>query len=179
MNINFQSLIPHDFNDNSHVWVYQSNRAFTIHEVIQIEMRLHNFTKEWKSNGIAVKGYANLFFGHFIILMADERATGIKVFDADDSIKFIKSIERDYNVELFDRLMLAFIIQERIQLLPLAELNLSIEKDLITPDTLYFNNTILTKKELINKWIIPVKESWLSVRFLEHKISEMSHGSHN
>jgi hypothetical protein len=63
--------------------------------------------------------------------------------------------------------MLAFIIQERIQLLPLAELNRSIEKNFITPDTMYFNNTILTKKELLNNWIIPVKESWLAKRTLE------------
>jgi hypothetical protein len=179
MNINFKDLIPHDFNDNSHVWVYQSNRYFTIQEAIEIEILLHNFSKEWKSNGIAVRGYANLFFGHFIILIADESATGIKGFNADGSIRLIKNIERDYKVELFDRLMLAFIIHERIQLLPLAGLNLSIEKGLVTPDTLYFNNTILTKKELLNKWIIPVKDSWLSIRLLENKTSELSHDSLN
>lgn len=179
MNINFQGLIPQDFNDNSHVWVYQSNRPFTVQEVIEIEILLHSFTKEWKSNGIAVKGYANLFFGHFIILIADESATGIRGFNADDSIRLIKNIEQDYKVELFDRLMLAFIIQERIQLLPLAGLNLSIEKDLITPDTLYFNNTILTKRELLNKWIIPVKASWLSIRLLEKNAFELSHDSRN
>ena len=179
MNINFQGLIPQDLNDNSHVWVYQSNRPFTIQEAISIEVLLHNFTKEWKSNGIAVKGYANLFFGHFIILMADESATGIRGFNADDSIRLIKNIEQDYKVELFDRLMLAFIIQERIQLLPLAGLNLSIEKDLVTPDTLYFNNTILTKRELLNKWIIPVKKSWLSIRLFEKEDHRMSHESLN
>jgi len=179
MNIDFQGLIPQDFNDNSHVWVYQSNRSFTIQEAIEIEILLHNFTKKWTSNGIAVKGYANLFFGHFIILIADESATGIRGFNADDSIRLIKNIEQDYKVELFDRLMLAFIIQERIQLLPLAELNLSIEKDLVTPDTLYFNNTILTKRQLLNKWIIPVKESWLSIRLLENKTIELSHESRN
>ena len=179
MNTNFQGLIPQDFNDNSHVWVYQSNRPFTLQEAIAIEVLLHKFTKEWKSNGTAVKGYANVFFGHFIILIADESATGIRGFNADDSIRLIKNIEQDYKVELFDRLMLAFIIQERIQLLPLAELNLSIEKDLVTPDTLYFNNTILTKRELLNKWIIPVKESWLSIRLFEKEGHRMSHESLN
>jgi hypothetical protein len=167
MNINFQDLIPQDFNDNSHVWIYQSNRGFTIREALQIEELLQNFTKNWKSHGTPVKGYANLFFGQFIILMADETAMGVSGCSTDSSVRLIKNIEQDFHVELFDRLMLAFIIQERIQLLPLSQITGYLENGLITTDTLYFNNTILTKKELLNKWIIPVKESWLSIRVLE------------
>ena len=167
MNIDFHSLIPRDFNDNSRVWVYQSNRAFTIKETIQIEELLQNFTKSWKSHGIPVKGYANLFFGHFIILMADETAMGVSGCSTDSSVRLIKNIEQDFQVELFDRLMLAFIIQERIQLLPLSKISSYVENGLMAKDTLYFNNTILTKKELLNNWIIPVKESWLAKRVLE------------
>ncbi|MEO8766362.1 MAG: hypothetical protein ABI416_18825 [Ginsengibacter sp.] len=167
MNINFHELIPRDFNDNSHVWVYQSNRTFTIKETIQIEELLQNFTKGWKSHGTPVKGYANVFFGQFIILMADEMAMGVSGCSTDSSVRLIKNIEQDFGVELFDRLMLAFIIQERIQLLPLSKIAGFLKDDIIKTDTLYFNNTILTKKELIESWIIPVKESWLSTRILE------------
>ena len=167
MNINFQDLIPHDFNDNSHVWVYQSNRNFTIKETIQIEELLKNFTKSWKSHGTPVKGFANLFFGQFIILMADETAMGVSGCSTDSSVRLIKNIEQDFHVELFDRLMLAFIIQERIQLLPLSQIANYLEDGLINTDTLYFNNTILTKKELLDHWIIPVKESWLAKRIFE------------
>lgn len=168
MNINFHDLIPEDFNGDSHVWVYQSNRAFTIKETIQIEELLQNFTKGWKSHGTPVKGYANVFFGQFIILMADETAMGVSGCSTDSSVRLMKNIEQDFQVELFDRLMLAFIIQERIQLLPLSKISSFLEKSMINIDTLYFNNTILTKKELLNNWIIPVKESWLSIRVLEN-----------
>ena len=167
MNINFHELVPQDFNDNSHVWVYQSNRRFTIKETIKIEELLQNFTKGWKSHGTPVKGYANLFFGQFIILMADETAMGVSGCSTDSSVRFIKNIEQDFQVELFDRLMLAFLIQERIQLLPLSKISSYLEDGLINTDTLYFNNTILTKKELLDHWIIPVKESWLAKRVFE------------
>lgn len=172
MNINFQDLIPKDFNDNSHVWVYQSNRAFTNDEAIQIKELLQHFSKEWKTHGTPVKAFANLFFGQFIILMADETATGVSGCSTDSSVRLIKNIEQDFQVELFDRLMLAFIIRERIQLLPLSELHNAIENDLVTTDTLYFNNTILTKKELLNNWIIPLKESWLAMRIPEKNETE-------
>lgn len=171
MNINFQQLIPRHFNDNSHVWIYQSSRPFTVQETRLVDDLLINFTTSWKSNNSPVKGYANLFYGQFIILMADSTGTDNN-FSQDSFVRVIKNIEKDFMVELFDRLMLAFIIQERIQVLPLSKLNSLIEKDLITGDTLYFNNTILTKKDLLTNWIIPVKESWLSGRIFEKNSAE-------
>ncbi|MDP4285405.1 MAG: hypothetical protein Q8891_13345 [Bacteroidota bacterium] len=164
MNINFQDEIPIDFDNNSRVWVYQSNRAFSINESLEIERVLEGFTKEWNSHGSLVKGFANLFFGRFIVFMADE--TNIKVggCSTDTSVRLVKNIEQDYNVSLFERQSLAFIVKDRINVLPLSLVNYSIENEDITPDTLYFNNTILTKKDLLNNWIIPVKESWLAAR---------------
>ena len=164
MNIHFQDLIPKEFNDNARVWVYQSNRLFSIKEAVQLEEQLEDFIKKWNSHGDQVNAYANLFFGHFIIIMADETYVKVGGCSTDSVFRFIKTIEKDYNVELLDRQTLAFIVKEKIQLVPLAHVNYSIEHDFVTPDTLYFNNTILTKKELLNNWIIPVKESWLAKR---------------
>ena len=79
-------------------------------------------------------------------------------------MRLIKSIENDFQVQLTDRLQLAFIIKENIHLLLLEEINLALEDTFITSDTLYFNNTILTKKDLMTNWIIPVKKSWLAKR---------------
>jgi hypothetical protein len=173
MNINFQDLIPKEFDDNSRVWVYQSSRAFSVSETLEIENLLQNFSKEWCSHGDSVQGYANLFFGQFIIIMADE--TNIKVggCSTDSSVRMIKNLEQDYNVELLDRQMLAFIIKERVQLIPLEDLNFAIENESVNSDTLYFNNTILTKKELLSNWIIPVKHSWLAGRIPASHINYM------
>jgi hypothetical protein len=164
MNIHFQDLIPQDFDDNSRVWVYQSNRQFSINEAVQIEEQLENFTKEWNSHGSLLKSYANLFFGQFIVIMVDESKVKAGGCSTDDSLRFIKNLEQDYNIELLDRQLLAFIIKEKIQLIPLSIVNASFESDTITANTLYFNNTILTKKQLLSNWIIPVKDSWLAQR---------------
>lgn len=164
MNIHFQDLIPQDFDDNSRVWVYQSNRQFSITEAVQIEEQLENFSNEWNSHGSLLRSYANLFFGQFIILMVDESQVKIGGCSTDASLRFIKNLEKDYNINLLDRQLLAFIIKEKIQLIPLSILNSSIESDTVTADTPYFNNTILTKKQLLNNWIIPVRESWLAQR---------------
>jgi hypothetical protein len=55
-------------------------------------------------------------------------------------------------------------VKDKIQLLPLAQLQYSIDNDFISPDTIYFNNLSATLEEFKNKWMIPVRESWLAGR---------------
>ena len=171
MNLNFQELIPQGLNNNSRVWVYQSNRAFALNEALQVEELLANFILTWKSHGTPVLGYAKVFFRQFIIFMADETASGVSGCSTDSSVRLVKNIEKDFEVDMFDRQLLAFVVNERIQMIPLMQVNNFLEDGLLTADTLYFNNTILTKKELIKNWIIPVKKSWLAKRvpFLSNK----------
>lgn len=164
MNIDFTEHLPSDFNENSRVWIYQSSRLFFISEALQMEDMLNDFVANWKSHGAPVKGFANLFFGHFIVLMADETATGVSGCSTDSSVHLIKSIEEKFKVQLFDRQNLAFVVKDKIQLLPLSQLEYAVANDFINANTLYFNNTVLTKKEMLAKWIIPVKESWLAKR---------------
>ncbi len=162
MNLDFHDHIPADFSDSSRVWIYQSSRLFLISEAFEIEDMLKEFTASWKSHGDEVTGYANLFFGQFIVIMADESNTGVSGCSTDSSVRLIKTIEERFNVQLFDRQSLAFLIKERVQLLPMNQLNYALENNFIDGDTLYFNNTVLTKKELFEKWITPVKDSWLA-----------------
>ena len=162
MNINISEHIPEDFNDNSKVWIYQSSRLFLMSEAFEMEDMLKNFVAGWKSHGDDVKGYANLFFGQFIVLMADETQSGVSGCSTDSSVHLIKDIEKKFNVDMFNRQNLAFVVKDKIQLLPLSQLNYAAENNFINADTLYFNNTVLTKKELVEKWIVPIKDSWLS-----------------
>lgn len=161
MDLDLNNKIPNDFNDNSRVWIYQSSRAFLEDEVAEIENTLTTFATNWKSHGAVVKGFGGLFFNQFIILMADETATGVSGCSTDSSVHIIKQIEKQYNVDLFNRHTMALYVKNKIQTIPLSQLNYAIENEIVTADTLYFNNTVLTKKELENKWIVPMKDSWL------------------
>ncbi len=164
MNLDFKYLLDGSFNDASKVWIYQCNRLFTMSEALQIEELLNDFAASWKSHGATVKAAGYLFFGQFIILMADETDTGVGGCSTDSSVRFIKEIEQKFHVQLFDRTTLAFVIKDKIQLLPMAQLQYAADNGYVNEETLYFNNTVLTKKQLEENWIIPVKESWIAKR---------------
>jgi hypothetical protein len=162
MNFEFKHLLNEDFDPSSRVWVYQSSRLFTISEALQIEEMINEFAQNWLSHGVPVKGAAHLFFGQFVVLMADELATGVSGCSTDSSVRLIKEIEKEFGVNMFDRLALAFIVKDKVQVLPMPQLKHAVEQGFITADTLFFNNVVLTKEQLENSWIIPAKDSWLA-----------------
>ncbi len=164
MKLDYKYLLDGSFDPGSRVWVYQSNRVFSLAEALEIETVLNDFATQWKSHGTPVKGAGYLFFGQFIILLADETATGVSGCSTDSSVRLIKEIEQQFSVSLFDRTTLAFVVKDKVQLLPLSQLQYAADNGFIDGDTLYFNNLVQTKEELENNWIIPLKNSWLKNR---------------
>ncbi|RXK86298.1 hypothetical protein [Filimonas effusa] len=164
MNLNYSHLLPQDFDASSRVWIYQSNRMFSIPEALEIEEMLNEFVSGWNTHGKANKGYANLLFGQFIVLIADETAGNVSGCSTDSSVRVMKEIEKRFSVNLFDRQLLAFVVKDKLQLLPLPQFAYAASNGFITADTLYFNNTVTTLDALKNNWLVAVKNSWLAAR---------------
>lgn len=169
MNLQYKYLLDGNFHPDSRVWVYQSSRLFSVGEALQIEQMMAEFTRAWVSHGVPVKGAAHLMFGQFIILMADETATGVSGCSTDSSVRLIKEIEKSFGVNMFDRMTLALVMKDKsgddqVQLLPMAQLQYAIDHGFISADTLYFNNLVQSKEELEKNWIIPLKDSWVAKR---------------
>ena len=74
-----------------------------------------------------MKGEAHLFFGQFIVLLADETATGVSGCSTDSSVRLVKDIEQRFTVNMFDRMTGAFVVKDKIQLLPLSQLQYAAE----------------------------------------------------
>lgn len=156
--------LPADFNDESRVWIYQSSRRFTEEQQKEIDEQLAQFYMQWQSHGTPVKGWAKLLYGQFIVVLADEAATGVSGCSTDSMVRVIKSLERQYDTSFFDRLTLTFLVKGEPQMLPLGQVQYAIDKGYINADTMLFNNVVATKSDLLNNWLIPLKESWLAAR---------------
>jgi hypothetical protein len=164
MNQEYKYLLPGSFSKDSKVWVYQGSRVLTLSEALAAEDLINEFCERWQSHGAEVEAYGNLFFGQFLVLMADESRAGVSGCSTDSSVRFVKELEKKFGMDFFDRNNLAFIVKDKIQLIPLGQLNYAYENNFITADTLYFNNTVLNKEQLENDWIIPLRNSWLARR---------------
>ena len=158
------NLIPADLSDNSRVWVYQSSRAFIEKEANEVNEQLYQFYSQWQAHGAPVKGWAKLLFGQFVVIIADESDVKVSGCSTDSSVRVIKSLERQYDVNFFDRMMLTFLRKGKADMLPMSQVQYAIDKGFIDGTTLLFNNLVETKKELLDNWLIPVANSWLADR---------------
>ncbi len=160
-------ILPENFSATSKVWIYQSNRLFSMGEVFEIETLLEDFVAQWKSHGAKVKGFATILYGQFIVLMADETQTGVGGCSTDSSVHVIKQIEVLCNVQMFNRELLAFWVKEKVETIPIAQVGYAVENGILKPDTLYFNNLVNHKAEMELKWLQPISESWLAKKYLK------------
>ena len=165
MDLSYRHLLPEDFSAGSRVWVYQSSRLFSLSEALEMEPLIQEFCERWQTHGAPVKAYGNLFFGQFVVLLADETTAGVSGCSTDSSVRFIESLEQRFRVDFFNRNNLAFVVRDQIQLLPLSQLPYAFQNGFIKPETLYFNNLVQNLQELETQWMIPVQQSWLAKRF--------------
>jgi hypothetical protein len=156
------TLIPTGFSDNARVWIYQSSRAFIEKEANEVNEQLYQFYSQWLSHGDVVKGWARLLFNQFVVVIADEEDVTVSGCSTDSSVRVIKSLEKQYSVNFFDRLMLTFLVKNKAEMLPLNQVQYALDKGYINADTPLFNNTLTSKKELMENWLVPLKESWLA-----------------
>ena len=164
MDLDYQKHIPAEFSEHSRVWVYQSSRRLSLSEALSIEDDIETFKSDWNTHGRSNTSYVNLFFGQFLIIMADESEGSVSGCSTDSSVRFVKELEKKLSVQFFDRQLLAFVIKDEIQVLPMGQLDYALSQGFLKADTLYFNNLVSTKKQLLESWLVPVADSWLASR---------------
>jgi hypothetical protein len=157
-----------NFYPSSRVWVYMSDRILTDVEASDISLALKHFTKEWTAHGADLKATSEVRFNIFILLMVDESHAGASGCSIDKSIHFIQSVENKYELRLFNRLLFAWKAGDQVDISPLSDLQKLFDEGKITPETIVFDNTITTKKQLDESWMVPLKESWMYSRIRQN-----------
>jgi hypothetical protein len=145
---------------DSRVWVYQSSREFEQHEVERITEEANKFTASWASHEVPLKAAFELRHKHFLIFMVDEKQCSASGCSIDKSVHFVKNVEMEYQVRLFDRMSVAYAKEGKIYICNYTSLETLFESGEIDGDTIVYNNMVSDKFGLENNWEIPIKESW-------------------
>lgn len=153
--------INNQLSAQSRTWVYQSNRKFTDSESAIITNRIKDFVAQWTSHKMGVTGYGELLFNRFIILMADENHVEVGGCSVDSSVHFVRSLGNDFQVNFFDRWLIAYKQNDEVITCPRAEFEKLVESGQVNDETIVFNNLVQTKAELETKWQLAYKDSWL------------------
>ncbi len=149
--------------DHARVWIYQSNRELTDDEVASIEQSAETFLEEWNTHGTKLSAGLTVMYNRFIILAANEAVVAASGCSIDSSVRFIKSIEAQFKIDVFDRLNIAYRnLEGKVELKRMSDFEDAIQRGEITANTVVFNNLVNTWGDLKSKWEVPASESWHS-----------------
>jgi hypothetical protein len=142
------------------VWIYQSNRPFTDEELRDLEPQINTFADEWVSHNVKLRAFGAVYLKQFIVLMVDESQAGASGCSIDRSVYFLKLVERNFGVELFDRMTFAYRLGEEVRTAPREEFVRLYQMGVINDETLVFDNLVTSKEAFDKAWIKPLGESW-------------------
>ena len=161
MFVPFQSL-P----DSSRIWVYQANRSFSTEEIEKIEPRLKEFIEQWTAHGANLQASFEMRYNRFIIIGLDQEVGSASGCSIDASVRFIQQLEKEFNVDLLDKMNVSYKQGEHIAYKALTDFRKMAKDRAVSPKTIVFNNLVNNKAEYLLDWEVPASESWHN-RFLK------------
>ncbi len=157
-----------DFNklpETSRVWIYQANRSFTDGEKEEIKSKLSQFINEWTAHGKDLQAGFELKYKRFLIIALNQDENAATGCSIDASVGFIQSLEKDYNVDLLDKMNVSYKQGEFIAYKPLKDFKQMAKDKAVSKNTIVFNNLVTNIAEFKENWEVPASESWHN-RFL-------------
>jgi len=92
------------FPDSSKVWIYSADRFFKENEKAFVHDCLEEFTQQWATHGKELFASASTFLDSFIVFVVDESKVKASGCSIDTSVRLVKSIGAELNIDFFDRL---------------------------------------------------------------------------
>ena len=151
--------------DESRVWIYQCNRSFTDQEIQEISKNIETFLEAWVAHGQQLKTSYLIKYKRFIVIGVDETQSSASGCSIDSMVHFIQSLEKDYDVDLMDKMNVSYKHGEYVAFKPLLDFKKMVKQKAVNANTIVFNNLVSSKQEFEDYWEVPLKDSW-HARFL-------------
>ncbi len=155
MLVNFDTL-P----EESRVWIYQANRSFSESELSQLEDQLKVFIEAWTTHGKDLKAGYKIVYKRFIVIALNQNLNSASGCSIDSSVHFIQELEKQYNVDLMDKMNVSYKQGEFIAYKPLLDFKKMAQQKAVSKKTIVFNNLVTNIAEFKENWEVPASESW-------------------
>lgn len=157
-----------DFNtlpEESRIWIYQANRSFSEIELSEIEDKLKIFVEAWTAHGQDLQAGFTIKYKRFIIIALNQNLNAATGCSIDASVHFIQELEKEYNVDLMDKMNVSYKQGEFVAHKSLLDFKKMAKQKAVSKKTIVFNNLVANIAEFKDNWEVPASESWHS-RFM-------------
>lgn len=145
----YNNLFEH-LPDSSKIWIYQNQQAISKEDQTLIQAKLDVFVKQWAAHKVQLYGASAILEDYFIVLAVDENMTAASGCSIDSSVHFIKELEKEFKLRLFDRLNVLIQEDGEKKIVHFSDVNTH-------TGATFFDPMITNLGELRNKWMTVVE----------------------
>ncbi|MDX1666875.1 MAG: hypothetical protein R3350_06590 [Saprospiraceae bacterium] len=152
---------PESLNDRSRVWIYHSDRPLSDEETASLRETLKVFARQWVSHNRQLKAFAEVYYNRFVVLMVDETEAGASGCSIDASVKFLKSVQSELGIDLFNRMIFSYLNSDNeVVSVDRQEFASKYRDGEINDGTLVFDTLVDQKSDFDRHLLKPLHESW-------------------
>ncbi|WP_335964390.1 ABC transporter ATPase [Galbibacter sp. PAP.153] len=149
-----------EISETARVWIYQANRSFTEDEIKELNQKITNFIEQWTAHGAHLQASFEIRYKRFIIIALDQEFNAASGCSIDASVRFIQELEKEYHVDLLDKMNVSYRQGDFIAYKTLADFKKMAKQKAVSQNTIVFNNLVTNKEEYQNYWEVPARDSW-------------------
>ncbi|HEX2203547.1 MAG TPA: hypothetical protein VHG91_09630 [Longimicrobium sp.] len=148
--------------DDARVWVFAASRDLSDAERDRLLARVDAFLDRWAAHGAPVVGAKDFLHGRFLVVAADERATGVSGCSIDSLFHALADTEREMGLTLRDASLVFFRdASGAVRSLPRPDFRALAQAGEIGEDTVVFDNTVATAGDLRGgRWETRFRDAW-------------------
>lgn len=149
-----------NYPDNAKVWIYQSDKQLDKDEIAYLNVQLDDFISTWESHGSMLKATFEIVHDLFVVLFVDEQGDRMCGTAQDNSIKLMKQLEQELEVNFLDRMVQSYKKGDNVEVVKMNDFTALLANNEIDENTIVYNNMVTTKIDFDNNWEVPLKDSW-------------------
>lgn len=150
-----------DFNImNTRIIIYPASRAFLPKEEKDIYTKISEFLEEWTAHGNPLTSSIKIEYNQFIIISVDENIEPASGCSLDNLNEFMRNLNQEYQLGLFDRMKACFIENCKVKTMPLQEFRKAVKSQQLSMDIQVFDFSKSNLREFSTGFLLPLPKSW-------------------
>ena len=152
----------HQLPDDARLWVFAAARPLDQAQQAGLLAHVDAFIHRWAAHGSPVVGGRELRHGRFLLVGADERATGVSGCSIDTLFRTLGALEAETGVPLRDSSLVFWRdAAGQVQSAPRPAFRERVRAGEVDADTPGFDNTVGTVGDLRGgQWELAMRDSW-------------------
>lgn len=143
------------------VWTFIISKTLSKEELNSLNELGNKFVLGWTAHEQQLTASFEIIGDKIIIVKVNENVTEASGCSIDKLTRFIKETEKQFSIELLNRLLVAYKTNTGIEIVHSSKIKELLAENKISENTIVYNTSVSDQKEF-NNWEQELKNTWLS-----------------